>query len=302
MAVAAETMTRTGPEPSSRSKATPVVNSVGPSTIVPWIRTRRPSSASAAPPVVVGSGAGSEAAPTMASWPPSTRRVRCEKRSSTSPVASTTSPRANAPSVTSSAMPPVPSSTYPPPSVNEESVRAVARIVAVAPSGSARTSETEAGADGPGEDVGTGVEVATGVGLGTADGVDPAVGLALGSAVGVGASVAIGVGVADGSGAGGDVLFWGCGGDSWRKSAALSFVSWPDPAPPPGRRSTDAPAGGAGTGAPSSQVDAALPHPNASIALDAPWMRSARLPPVAAMPLGYSTSAMPAKAPASLAI
>ncbi len=44
------------------------------------------------------------------------------------------------------------------------------------------------------------------------------------------------------------------------------------------------PAGGADAGWPSSQALVASPQPTASTAVVAPWMRSATLPPVAAIP------------------
>jgi hypothetical protein len=62
------------------------------------------------------------------------------------------------------------------------------------------------------------------------------------------------------------------------------------------------PAAGAGAGVPSSQVLVAVPQPTASIPALAPWILSATLPPAAARPLAYATSAIAAKAPASFAI
>ena len=55
-----------------------------------------------------------------------------------------------------------------------------------------------------------------------------------------------------------------------------------------------APVAGATATTPSLQALVAVPHPTASIALEAPWMRSATLPPVAAMPDAYVASAMEA--------
>ena len=52
---------------------------------------------------------------------------------------------------------------------------------------------------------------------------------------------------------------------------------------------------------PSIHVDEAVPQPTASMAVVAPRIRSATLPPVAAMPLAYRASAIAANTPASWA-
>ena len=96
-------------------------------------------------------------------------------------------------------------------------------------------------------------------------------------------------------------MFCGSGTDRTTKSAALSSVSFVEPAEPPGSRSMLDPDGGADAGWPSSHALAASPQPTASTAVVAPWMRSATLPPVAAIPPAYIASAMAAKAPASFA-
>jgi hypothetical protein len=112
----------------------------------------------------------------------------------------------------------------------------------------------------------------------------------------------IGVGLGDvGSGTGGEPLFCGSGTLRRVKSAALSSVSIVEPDGPPGSRSRLAPAAGAGAAKPSSQVLAAVPQPTASMAVAAPCIRIATLPPVDAMPLAYTASAMEAKTPSSFA-
>ena len=52
------------------------------------------------------------------------------------------------------------------------------------------------------------------------------------------------------------------------------------------------PAAGAVAALPSIHALAAVPQPTASMAESAPWIRSATLPPVAAIPEAYSASAI----------
>jgi hypothetical protein len=163
-------------------------------------------------------------------------------------------------------------------------------MVTVAPSGSPRAVAIGAAwgglADGIGVALGAGVAVGTSVGAG------------LGTGVGEAGVVGVGSGW---PGTGGDPAFWGSGIGRTAKSAALSSVSTVEPAEPPGSRSMLEPGGGAGAGGPSSHGPLAAPQPTASTAVVAPWMRSATLPPVAAIPPAYSASAIEAKAPASFA-
>jgi hypothetical protein len=178
-------------------------------------------------------------------------------------------------------------------------------------------------AAGAGVDVGTGVGDCVGVGAGVGDVVAEgvAVGVGLGvwvpTGVGVGAGVAVGVGVTVGTGVGvGATDGVGvapppgtaaasrpCGdGAPWtNQSVALSFVSVPLPARPPGERSMLEPVGGAETAVPSTNELLASPHPTASIGVP-PTARSTIAPPVAANPLEYVASAMDAYTPAELAI
>jgi hypothetical protein len=67
------------------------------------------------------------------------------------------------------------------------------------------------------------------------------------------------------------------------KSVALSFVSVPLPALPPGSRSIDDPTAGAGAAEPSTKAFVASPQPRASIGAP-PTGRSTNAPPVAAKP------------------
>src|SRR2546423_11366488 len=107
-------------------------------------------------------------------------------------------------------------------------VVSVAAIVAPVPSGRPRTSAMERGAS-----------VAAGVGEGVGAGVGGAVavGLAVGLTVGLTLGLAVGLGDAPGPGVGGAARFCGAGTAWSTKSAALSFVSAPLPAAPPGNRS-----------------------------------------------------------------
>jgi hypothetical protein len=144
-------------------------------------------------------------------------------------------------------------------------------------------------ADGEGD----GVAIGDGVGLGVALGVDGCVALAVALAIGVPAGdsdvvaealeVGVVLGVGDGGTIGAEAAFWGPGIARSTKSAALSSLSCPEPAAPPGRRSRLEPAAGAEAGCVSSHAVAA-PHPTASMAVDAPWIRSAHAPPVDATP------------------
>ena len=123
-----------------------------------------------------------------------------------------------------------------------------------------------------------------------------AIGAASGSGVGSGGSGvidgwALGVAAA-GSGVGGEPRFCGSGARRSTKSTTLSPVSRPEPRAPPGSRSMLAPAAGATAGVPSIHALAAVPQPTASIAVVAPRMRTATLPPVAAMPDAYVASAI----------
>src|SRR5579884_234309 len=147
--------------------------------------------------------------------------------------------------------------------------------------------------EGEGVTVGEAVGVESGDGDGLADGPSVGPGVALGAAVPVASGVAVGLGVVVASGAVGDGLaeapvgglarFWGRGAAVMMKSAALSLVSSLFPASPPGRRSMDEPAGGAGAGLPSTKALAASPHPTASTTVPV-VVRRTRLPPVAARP------------------
>jgi hypothetical protein len=219
-------------------------------------------------------------------------------------------------------MPAVSSARHPPPSVKSEAVSATPLIGATVSSGRSRASAIGIGCTGSGVDAGVtdgasdglgvrdGLElgdrvgVATGVGLaealgisdGLAEGVADGLGESDGAGVRLGEGSSLGVaegegeplGVADIEGEGEAIgvaaAFCGSGAARVTKSPMLSLVSCPDPAEPPGNRSRLDPAGGAGAGVPSSQVLVAVPHPTASIAVAAPWMRSATLPPLAANP------------------
>src|SRR5436190_9052275 len=151
-------------------------------------------------------------------------------------------PRGKAPSLSRTAMPPLPSSMKPPPSVKAWSVMVTPSTVTVEPSGIARALAIEIG-EGVGAGVGVGIGVGEGVGVGEGDalalGVGVGVALAdgvgvwLGEALALGLPLALGLGVALGTG--GDVLFCGSGIDRIAKSLAFRSVSWPDPALPPGR-------------------------------------------------------------------
>ena len=116
---------------------------------------------------------------------------------------------------------------------------------------------------------------ASGGGLGIGLAVALVVGVSEGIGPGVPVAEVVGVtlpdGVGDGatSGVGAAVLFCGSGSGRTAKSARLSSVSWPDPAAPPGRRSTLAPAGDADAAVPSSHA-LAVPQPTASTAVTAP--------------------------------
>src|SRR5438552_1455702 len=225
------------------------------------------------------------------------------------PVTSSWSPRPKVPELRSSAIPAVSSTRQPPPSVKSEPLSATPLIVATVPSGSVRASAIEIGGPGDGVDegvtdglgdglggsVGPGVAEALGEGvvMGVADGDGDSVmdgetvgdGRTLGDADGEADSVGVADGDGDGDAIGAAAAFCGSGVARATKSALLSSVSCPDPARPPGSRSRLEPAGAAGAGTPSSQVLVAVPQPTASIAVVAPWMRSATLPPVAARPL-----------------
>jgi hypothetical protein len=135
---------------------------------------------------------------------------------------------------------------------------------------------------GVAEEVAVAVGDAVAVGVVVAAGVGLALALVVTSAVGVGPMLAVGVGV--GSTTGGEPAFCGSGVARSTKSTLLSLVSWPDPAAPPGSRSTECPAAIAATGVPSSQPLVAFPQPTASMAVAAPMIRIATLPPVAARP------------------
>ncbi len=100
----------------------------------------------------------------------------------------------------------------------------------------------------------------------------------------------------DADGAGASASRWGPGTARITKSAALSFVSVPLPAAPPGRRSMLEPAAGAGAGAPSTKAFVASPHPTASIGVP-PAGRRTTVPPVAAIPVVYVRSAIDAQTP-----
>ena len=216
------------------------------------------------------------------------------------PVTSSLSPRVNVPALRSTAIPADSSTTQPPPSVKSESLSAAPLIVATVPSGRVRASAIEIGpedgvGDGLGGSVGPGVAetLGEGVALGVADGDGDSVmdgetvgdGRALGDADGEADSLGVADVDGDGDAIGAAAAFCGSGVARATKSTLLSSVSCPDPAKPPGSRSRLEPAGAAGAGTPSSQVLVAVPQPTASIAVVAPWMRSATLPPVAARPL-----------------
>ena len=117
--------------------------------------------------------------------------------------------------------------------------------------------------------------------------------------VGVGATD--GVGVAPPPGTAGAARPCGDGAPWTNQSVALSFVSVPLPARPPGERSMLEPVGGAETAVPSTNELLASPHPTASIGVP-PTARSTIAPPVAANPLEYVASAMAAYTPAEFAI
>jgi hypothetical protein len=191
--------------------------------------------------------------------------------------------------------------------------------VTVDPSGIARASSIERIDDeGVGVTVGSGVAVGCGVGVGVTVGavvgsalavgvgtsVGMGVGVSLGVAVGpaddvalgVGESVALGVGVGPVPGTTGEARFCGDGVGETNQSLTLSFVSVPFPEGPPGRRSMLDEAGGAATGAPSTNGFVASPQPTASITAP-PTTRSAMAPPVAAKPPVYVASPMPTYEP-----
>ncbi len=95
----------------------------------------------------------------------------------------------------------------------------------------------------------------------------------------------------------------GCG-IGWARtiqSAALSFESAMLPSRPPGRRSIELPAGGAGAAPPSTKALVASPQPTASITWPPTWRRTTA-PPVAARPPLYVASAAPAWRPRPFAI
>ena len=92
----------------------------------------------------------------------------------------------------------------------------------------------------------------------------------------------------------------GTGAAFTAKSAALSFVSTTLPPFPPGLRSIDRAAGGAGAALPSTNALTASPHPTASIGAP-PTVRSTIDPPVAARPPDQVPSAELAKAPSAFA-
>jgi len=103
---------------------------------------------------------------------------------------------------------------------------------------------------GVGLTVGSTVGIGVGSGVGVGDGPGVPVGDGIGVRLGVGAVLGLGVGV--GVGTGGLASAWGTGEDVTTQSEALSFVSIEFPCAPPGRRSIELPAGGAGAGAVST--------------------------------------------------
>jgi hypothetical protein len=128
------------------------------------------------------------------------------------------------------------------------------------------------------------------------------VGVGVGTAVGLGVGAIVGVGVGEDPGPGVGAAARFCGdGAATTKSAALSFVSVPLPADPPGRRSRLELAAGAGAAAPSTNAFVASPQPTASIGVP-PIGRSTIAPPVAANPPEYVASASGATTPAALAM
>jgi hypothetical protein len=163
---------------------------------------------------------------------------------------------------------------------------------------------------GLGVGVGVGGGVGVGAGVGATVGVGAGVGATVGVGVGLGATVGVAlgdelgdgtaVGLGPGPGAGGAARFWGLG-VATTKSAALTFVSVPFPAEPPGSRSMLDPAAGAGAAVPSTKVFVASPQATASTGLP-PTTRSTIAPPVAAKPEEYVASASSAKIPAALAM
>jgi hypothetical protein len=180
--------------------------------------------------------------------------------------------------------------------------------------------------DGDGGTVGSGVVDGGGVPVTELALGEPGGAVAIASVVAVGDggttlgatladAAAVGLGIAtEGDAAGldgtGDALATGtaaaerfCGdGRTWtNQSAALSFVSTPFPAAPPGRRSMLDEAAGAGADAPSTNALAASPQPKASIGVP-PTGRRTTAPPVAARPPEYVVSAVDAYAPAALAM
>jgi hypothetical protein len=102
----------------------------------------------------------------------------------------------------------------------------------------------------------------------------------------VGVGVGVGFGVTDGA----DPNGWGVGLDWTNQSAALSLVSTPLPADPPGRRSMLDFAGGAGAAAPSTNELVAVPQPTASITSPSIRLRTT-VPPSAPRPPEYVASA-----------
>src|SRR6476661_7712659 len=157
------------------------------------------------------------------------------------------------------------------------------------------SASARASAIGRGAVVGVGVDVGVGVGVGEGVGV----GVGVGAGVGVGETV--GIGVAPPPGTAGAARPCGDGAPWTNQSVALSFVSVPLPARPPGERSMLDPAGGAETAVPSTNELLASPQPTASIAVP-PTGRSAIAPPVAANPLEYVASATAAYTPTEFAI
>jgi hypothetical protein len=169
--------------------------------------------------------------------------------------------------------------------VKSEDIKATPSMVASDPSGSARAWAIVIG-EGVGDGVGTGVGEGVGLGVaeGDGEGVSDGVGDDETDADGEGLALTLGIGVTDGDGEdvvlavgegvggtmGGAAAFCGSGSARTTKSTTFEFVSWPDPFAPPGSRSRLELAAGAGAGAPSNQVLAAVPHPTASMAVLAP--------------------------------
>ena len=97
-------------------------------------------------------------------------------------------------------------------------------------------------------------------------------------------------GVALGAGIGPAARPWATGAALTTKSAALSFVSTELPSGPPGRRSIELPAAGAGAAIPSTKAFVASPQATASTGWP-PIGRTTIAPPVAAKPPEYVASA-----------